>query len=474
YQFELKVTDNAGLSAKDTIQINVNAVTSSNIPPVADAGSDIEISYDYKTCTLSPSSITLNGSASHDVDGNIVSYLWSYLSLGPATIVSPNLSTTLVKDFIFISYTFILQVTDNNGAVDNDTMMITIKGTNRQQINAQLIPLATLSETRNAMAVASSGNKILFAGGYTGAGPSSRVDIYDITTNTWSTAALSKARYDISAAALNNKIYFAGGSTDGPNRTGALSTIDIYDVTTNIWSTAQLSQPRGLMAAAAAGNKILFAGGYIGIINVADVLFSNRVDIYDATTNQWSTSSLSMARSDLTADAAGNKIYFAGGTNLLNLFDYGCTERIDIYDAVASSWSTASLSEAKGGHASIQFNGKIYWAGGRTNTSVYPYSSNKVEIKDVSSQSLSLACLFQPNAFFNAVEKNNKIAFFTGEWGNEKNKFDIYDITTNTWFIGLLSQTFSGASIISVNNVIYVAGGSINGIASNNVWKLDF
>ncbi|MGE5106935.1 MAG: hypothetical protein ACM3H8_05295 [Sphingobacteriales bacterium] len=30
-----------------------------------------------------------------------------------------------------------------------------------------------------------------------------------------------------------------------------------------------------------------------------------------------------------------------------------------------------------------------------------------------------------------------------------------------------------GASIISVNNTIYVAGGYVNGILSNQVWKLE-
>ena len=69
--------------------------------------------------------------------------------------------------------------------------------------------------------------------------------------------------------------------------------------------------------------------------------------------------------------------------------------------------------------------------------------------------------------------KNNKIVFFTGR-GVEKNKFDIYDITTDTWSIGVLPQNIVGASIISVNNTIYVAGGYVNGVLSNQVWKLEF
>jgi len=78
-----------------------------------------------------------------------------------------------------------------------------------------------------------------------------------------------------------------------------------------------------------------------------------------------------------------------------------------------------------------------------------------------------------PNADFDAVEKNNKIVFFTGG-GVVKNKFDIYDVTTNTWSAGVLPLEIPLASIISVNGTIYVAGGYVNGVFFNQVWKLEF
>jgi N-acetylneuraminic acid mutarotase len=54
------------------------------------------------------------------------------------------------------------------------------------------------------------------------------------------------------------------------------------------------------------------------------------------------------------------------------------------------------------------------------------------------------------------------------------NKFDIYDITTNTWSIGVLPANIYGSSVISVNNTIYIAGGYVNDVLSNQVWKLEF
>ncbi len=104
-----------------------------------------------------------------------------------------------------------------------------------------------------------------------------------------------------------------------------------------------------------------------------------------------------------------------------------------------------------------------------------------LEIKDGNTWNSSMAHLFKPREWIidqgqNAVVKDNKIVFFTG-WGG-CNKFDIYDVTTNTWSIGVLPQSINAASIISVNNIIYVAGGILDAgnfsNYSNQVWKLEF
>jgi hypothetical protein len=63
YQFELKVTDDKGMSSKDTVQvILVNPTV--NQPPVANAGSD-------QTIKLPADSVLLDGTKSVDPDNNI-------------------------------------------------------------------------------------------------------------------------------------------------------------------------------------------------------------------------------------------------------------------------------------------------------------------------------------------------------------------------------------------------------------------
>jgi hypothetical protein len=477
YQFELKVTDAGGLFSKDTMQVTVNVNSPNNLPPVAVAGNDTTIQNNQNPCSPFAMTVTLNGSNSFDPDGTINSYSWT----GPGTISNPNSPIAQANGLYPGVYRFILRVIDNSGGTDDDTIVVNIF--TRPLVNAQLIPVNTLSITREGIAIASAGNKILFAGGYTSGYTNnfqvySRVDIFDISTNSWTIAELSQARTNIGVAVLNNKIYFAGGEYAG----GFSSRVDIYDAITNSWTSSELSQKRSLLAGAAAGNKVLFAGGY-GAVNSAPP-----VDILDINTNLWSVDSLRNRPTQfITGDAGiaatviGNKIYFAGNASDWLAWDFGSiTSTINIYDVTSNTWSNSDLSIHRGFMASIAIGNKTYWAGG-VNDQSNNYT-NLVEIRDANSGISTFDCLSHSNAFFSAVQKNNKIVFFTlgpnmpvmwpSSWW--QNVFDIYDITSNTWSVGVLPATMASTSIISVNNVIYLAGGLVNGVVSNQVYKLEF
>lgn len=120
YLFELVVTDNGGLSSKDTVKVTVNPVP--NRAPVANAGADINI-------PLPNNSTTLDGSGSTDPDGNntIVTYLWNKLS-GPGqyTIANTGAAASLVSNLVEGTYQFVLKVTDNGGLSSADTVTITV------------------------------------------------------------------------------------------------------------------------------------------------------------------------------------------------------------------------------------------------------------------------------------------------------------------------------------------------------------
>jgi hypothetical protein len=120
YQFELKVTDDKGASAKDTVQVTVNAASTTNLPPVACAGQD-------QTITLPVNSVMLDGSCTTDPNNNITSYLWTKIS-GPSSfsMANANLVQTQVTNLVEGTFQFQLKVTDAGGLFSMDTVQITV------------------------------------------------------------------------------------------------------------------------------------------------------------------------------------------------------------------------------------------------------------------------------------------------------------------------------------------------------------
>ena len=212
---------------------------------------------------------------------------------------------------------------------------------------------------------------------------------------------------------LGNKIFFGGGGVQQNNGWGAWqygglgsSAVDIYDASTNLWSTAQLSSPRS-PTGASAGGKIIFFGG-------DDMHPSSSVDIYDEATNLWTSTLLSEGRYINQAATAGNKIFLAGGSS--GLFGSGgnsISKKIDVFDALSGTWSIDSLSMQRSVMGSISINNKIYWGGGAivsTDGTEYNVTSS-VEIRDLLTNTASFKCLSEPKFGLTALRKGNKLIF---------------------------------------------------------------
>ncbi|TMI71060.1 MAG: hypothetical protein E6H09_14530, partial [Bacteroidetes bacterium] len=119
YYFKLTVTDNLGLTGVDTMRITVNPAV--NLPPTANAGSDV-------TITLPTSTAQLVGSGT-DADGTIASYSWTKIGTTPpgGTLAAPTQSSTGVSGLTTVgTYLFRLTVTDNLGATGTDTVRVIV------------------------------------------------------------------------------------------------------------------------------------------------------------------------------------------------------------------------------------------------------------------------------------------------------------------------------------------------------------
>lgn len=133
YQFTIADSGSGNYSEQTgTLTANITAYT--NNPPVAVAGEDQIIALPLEEIPL-PTSATLNGSASYDYTGEIISYVWVMIAkpVGSlAEIITQNTTNpNATVDFPSNetsegNYIFELTVTDEFGATDTDTMEIEV------------------------------------------------------------------------------------------------------------------------------------------------------------------------------------------------------------------------------------------------------------------------------------------------------------------------------------------------------------
>jgi hypothetical protein len=109
----LTVIDNDGNADKDTVMVTVDP----NQPPVADAGPDQFVEDGDNN---GDESVTLDGSASYDSDGTIISYEW--IQNGFVIGTDP----TLTAIFSIGTHTVTLNVTDNAGSANSDEVVVTV------------------------------------------------------------------------------------------------------------------------------------------------------------------------------------------------------------------------------------------------------------------------------------------------------------------------------------------------------------
>jgi serine protease len=126
-RFEVTATDTAGATASTEVVVQVrNDIPPGlpNVPPVANAGTDQ---------FLQPGdTVNLSSAGSGDPDGTIVSYLWTQVEGTPtvnfnSSSANPSFQAPqLPGNATFIHFTFELTVTDNDGAVGKDTVVVHI------------------------------------------------------------------------------------------------------------------------------------------------------------------------------------------------------------------------------------------------------------------------------------------------------------------------------------------------------------
>jgi len=385
-------------------------------------------------------SVTITGSA-FGTDANAVGIKFGNSAVvQPSTVTATQLTVVVPQD---ATSGYISVIIGSKTVMSSESFAVTTSVIDYSTYNTlRYTGAANLSVARSLLACAATGTKIVFAGGSTdghGGGASDVVDIFDVITNSWTTAQLSEPRYLLSAAGAGNKIVFAGGvDKDG----GYSKTVDIFDVVTNKWTTAQLSEGRSRLAAAASGDKILFVGGAKSLNET-----SKAVDIYDVKTDTWSISQLSFPRRDLAAVGISGKIIVAGGNQGLN----NMVGAIEIYNIATNTWSIS--------------NAKVYCqicaAAANRNKIVFADQGFLANIYDIAVDTNADAFL-NINAGECVTSAGTKIVISAVD---EQQIGNIYDAFAGTWSTFHVKEArFSFAAGAIADKMIYAGGINNNGV----------
>jgi YVTN family beta-propeller protein len=216
------------------------------------------------------------------------------------------------------------------------------------------------------------GGKLYVAGGCVYADcnglTSNLVEAYDPTTDTWSTvASIPTARHYAASAVIDGKWYVAGGQGNcAPCNTqeNLFTTLEVYDPSTNTWTTkASMPATRSSVQGAAVGGKFYVLGaddtpsGYVG-----------HLDVYDPATNSWSE--LTPMPTPRTLGGAGvvdGIIYYLSGY----LKNGSIPSTVEAYDPATDTWVVVAPIPVSIIHARPQdIGGVLHVVGtdGATNT----------------------------------------------------------------------------------------------------------
>ena len=175
---------------------------------------------------------------------------------------------------------------------------------------------------------------------------------YDPAADLWRPLApLPSKRGSAVAVQVDGKVYVIGGATtaDGSTRAAIsnnttvknLTTTDVYDISTNTWTSgAPMALGRNHAFAGTVGGKIYVIGGRIAHAFAGASQPTDVVEEYDPATNSWGAQRAKMptARSGGGWGTYDGKIYVAGGeiatTSLVGAF-----RAVEAFDPATNSWT---------------------------------------------------------------------------------------------------------------------------------------
>jgi N-acetylneuraminic acid mutarotase len=284
------------------------------------------------------------------------------------------------------------------------------------------------------------------------------------TAGAWSTLApMPQGLVYPMAGVLHGKPYVVAGSNSG-----AVGAMNAYDPVTNTWTPKAAGTARSLGAAGVIDDRLYVVGGCLpGGCGAGNV--TNLLEEYDPAANTWATKApMPTARSDHAAVAIDGKLYVVGGNapctpNCTPFYD-----KLEVYDAATNTWSTkAPMPTPLTNVGAAAIDGKLYVVGGQVETS--PSTSEAVNALFVydpigNAWDATRAAMPTSRTWPLAVAIDGLLHVVGGlSTGPTNLVHHAYDPRTNTWSTRADVPTMhSGGIAVTVDGRLYIAGGYKN------------
>jgi uncharacterized repeat protein (TIGR01451 family) len=340
---------------------------------------------------------------------------------------------------------------DGGAAVTNGKIYM-IGGTNAQQNIVQIYDPSTdtwstgaaMHSQRNGVSVVAANQKVYVVGGKDNATGvvSGLVEEYDPVMNTWASKSdMRTARANASAATLNGLIYVMGGSVAGGVAT---STTEVLDPTSNMWlSRENMPTPRKFAAVTVLQSKIYMIGG----LGNGDPQTLNVVEEFDPAKpdalipgfhNAWATRNrISVARYGAVAAAVNSSVDVIGGRNVetgstLLLIEAGTLQASPSIDVPVQA---ATFGDVKLGNIG-EINLAVHNTGNALLTLSYSFPNTGQEFTLISA----------PSSLATAQSATLRLRLTPAGLGN---KIGTLRITSNTPGVPTIDINLSGRAVVA-------------------------
>ena len=283
------------------------------------------------------------------------------------------------------------------------------------------------------------------------------IDVYNATSNSWYTIPFP----DIDSYATNLKIIEMQEQNTLIIIQDGYSPIYIYNGNTNGWTKNSIGLPVRNNVAVTSLTKYglaFFAGGYFN-----GGIDTNKIEIFDITTNNISVSYLSLQRRSLSAISLNNLglAFFIGGYSNSKYHNV-----VDIFDAKTNSWTVTNFLSAPRSSSStacLEKYNMIFIAGGSDQTS---YAMDEIDIYNANTKIWTTAKMsITRYAFPVNVFDDEGLIFFSGgldKTNKETDLVDIYNINTKEWKYARLKEPVNqpAASVLKKYKLFILAAGT--------------